>query len=113
MFTGLKGSAAFQTYREKMQERVREAAANNMAYQEKWEWHNRHLTMQAAPLSDTVAQAAEAANLMRDTQNIFVRGHDAWTFCFRLCKKNSDEAHLASQAHRAAVELSATISWMC
>ena len=102
--TRLKGPTTLQAYREQMDERVKEAAANKMTYQEQLDWYNRH---------PTVAQAAEAANLMRDTQNMFGRTIDPWTFYCHLCKKNSDEAHLASAAHRAAVELSANISWMC
>ena len=96
-----------------MEERVAEAAANKMTAEEKNAWYKQHLTMQAAPLSVTVAVAAEAANLMKDTQNLFVRQQDAWTFYCHLCKKVSDPAHLATQTHRDAVELSATISWMC
>ena len=87
-----------------MEERVAEAAANKMTAEEKNAWYKQHLTMQAAPLSVTVAVAAEAANLMKDTQNLFVRQQDAWTFYCHLCKKVSDPD---------AVELSATISWMC
>ena len=55
-----------------MEERVAEAAANKMTAEEKNAWYKQHLTMQAAPLSVTVAAAAEAANLMKDTQNLFV-----------------------------------------
>ena len=50
---------------------------------------------------------------MKDTQNMFVRMIDQWTSYCHLCKKHSDRNHLASQAHRDAVELSVTISWMC
>ena len=67
------------------------------------------LTLQEAPLSITVAVAAEAANLMKDTQNMFVRQQDAWTFYCHLWKKCTDDGHMPTQAHRDAVELSATI----
>ena len=82
-----------------------------MTTQEKFEWYSKRLTMLLAPPSDTVAQAVEEANLTRDTQNLFVRQFGPWNFYCHLCTKNSDEAHLTSAAHRAAVALSATISW--
>ena len=51
-----------------------------MTYQDKFECYNKHLTMQAAPLSDTVAQAAESANLVSDTPHMCVRKLERWTF---------------------------------
>ena len=50
---------------------------------------------------------------MKQTQNLFVRRTDPWTFYCHLCKKYGDDSHLATKAHGDAVELSATISWMC
>ena len=84
-----------------------------MTPEENLQWFTHHLTTQNAPLSATVAVAAEQAHLMRDTQNLYVRQQDAWTSYCHLCKKHADQAHLDTQAHRGAVELSATISWMC
>ena len=84
-----------------------------MIPQEKHGWLVSHLTKQAAPLSADVAQAAKAENYMRDTQHMFVRRVDQWTFYCHLCKKQAGDAHLASAAHRSAVEFSASISWMC
>ena len=80
-----------------------------MTPEENLQWFTHHLTTQNAPLSATVAVAAEQAHLMRDTQNLYVRQQDAWTFYCHLWKKCTDDGHMSTQAHRDAVELSATI----
>ena len=112
-FTGLKGEEAMTAYKLLIKQRVQEAEANNMSPEEKRQWFTDHLTKQTAAISDTVAAAAEKEHLMKQTQNLFVRQNDTWTcYCHLFAKKN-DESHLASKAHRDAVELSATMSWMC
>ena len=57
MFTGLGGPALIACS-QKIEERVKEAAANNMTSKEKFYWYTKHLAMLAAPCSDTVARAA-------------------------------------------------------
>ena len=85
-FTCLEGEEAMTAYKLVIKQRVQEAEANRMSPEEKRQWFTDHLTKQTAALSDTVAAAAEKEHLMKQTQDLFVRQRDMWTFYCHLCK---------------------------